>query len=251
MRRRSGWRFLLAGLLFAVTALLLFAWHAARWLNVPDPPAKADVIVVLAGRYERAMHAADLYRQGLAPRVALSEVVPDPSAARLEALGIRLASPLEVQRRILAAKGVPESAIEVLPGQSLSTADEAERIAARYGKAGARVLTVTSPSHVRRARMIVADALEGRGAALAVCATPEAFPDAWWRSQDAAREVLLEWAKIAFWLGGGRYRAAPRSKCAPATAMAPGCLLPYPALIEPPAIRRSPHEVSTVLRSTR
>lgn len=204
-------RALVLAALASVAMLLLFAWHAARWLNVPDAPAKADVIVVLAGRYERAMHAADLYRQGLAPRVALSEAVPDPSAARLEALGIRLASPLEVQRRILAAKGVPESAIEVLPGQSLSTADEGEKIAARYGKAGARVLAVTSPSHVRRARMILADALEDRGAALAVCATPEAFPDAWWRSQDAAREVLLEWAKIAFWLGGGRYQASAKA----------------------------------------
>lgn len=195
---------MLAGLAIAV----VLAWHAARWLKSGDFPAKADVIVVLAGRYERTIHAGDLYRQGLAPRVALSEAVPDPSGARLEALGIRLPSPLELQRRILAAKGVPESAIEVLPGTSLSTADEAEKIAMRYGKAGARVLAITSPSHVRRARMIVADALEGSGATLLVCATPEAFPDAWWRSQDAARDVLLEWTKIAFWLGGGRFRAA-------------------------------------------
>lgn len=46
------------------------------------------------------------------------------------------------------------------------------------------------------------------GAALAVCATLyEPFPDEWWRSQDAAREVLLEWAKLLFFLAGGRFLA--------------------------------------------
>ncbi|MEW5864886.1 MAG: hypothetical protein AB1773_15040 [Pseudomonadota bacterium] len=37
------------------------------------------------------------------------------------------------------------------------------------------------------------------------------LPDAWWTSQDAAREVLLEWAKIAWYLLGGRFRAASAS----------------------------------------
>ena len=39
-------------------------------------------------------------------------------------------------------------------------------------------------------------------------ATPtpyESFPDAWWRSQDAPRELLLEWSKVPFYLLGGRY----------------------------------------------
>lgn len=207
MKGRLLSRLLLAGVFALSAAALIFAWNAARWLNNPDPTAKADVIVVLAGRYERSMHAADLYRQGYAPRVALSEAVPDASGAKLEALGIRLPSPVEVQRRILTAKGVPEAAIEMLPGQSLSTVDEAAKIAARYGRAGARLLVVTSPSHVRRARMIVAGALKGKGVTLLVCSTPEEFPDAWWRSQDAARDVLLEWAKIAFWKAGGAYRA--------------------------------------------
>jgi hypothetical protein len=43
---------------------------------------------------------------------------------------------------------------------------------------------------------------------LRVLAVPqERFPDRWWTSQDAAREVLLEWSKIAFYLVGGRFRA--------------------------------------------
>jgi len=194
-------------LLFAVLAAV-FAYYASRWLKGDDAPIKADVIVVLSGRFERSMHAADLYRAGQAPKVVLSEAVQDAGSKQLEALGIRLPTQLEIHRRILDAKGVPADRVETLGARALSTADEARSIAARYGKAGTRVLVVTSPFHVRRARMMIADALEGRGVTLAVCATPyESFPDDWWRSQDAAREVLLEWAKIVFYLGGGRFSA--------------------------------------------
>lgn len=195
-------------MLALVVLIVLFYWNAARWLKGDDAPIKADAIVVLAGRFERSMHAADLYRAGHAPRVVLSVAVQDAGARQLEALGIRLPSPVDIHRQVLRAKGVPPDRVELLGAPALSTADEAAAIAARFGRRGARLIVVTSPYHVRRARMVIARALEGSGAALAVCATPyETFPDDWWRSQDAAREVLLEWAKIVFYLGGGRFRA--------------------------------------------
>lgn len=46
------------------------------------------------------------------------------------------------------------------------------------------------------------------GFCLANAAVPEAsFPERWRTSQDAARELLLEWAKIAVYPGGGQFRA--------------------------------------------
>lgn len=192
------------------TCAAVFAYHAARWLKGDDAPIKADAIVVLAGRFERSMHAADLYKAGYAPVVVLSEAVPEASAKRLEALGIRLPGALEIHRRILLAKGVPADRIRPLGAPALSTADEAAAIATGFGRDGARLVVVTSPFHVRRARMTIARALEGRKVELAVCATPyETFPDNWWSSQDAAREVLLEWAKIMFYVLGGRFHAEP------------------------------------------
>lgn len=197
-----------------VLGLMLIAsiglgYNAARWLRSADVPAQASAIIVLAGRYERSMHAADLYRAGHAPRVVLSEAVREKIWSQLEELGIRLPSVPEVHRRVLQAKGVPAERIEPLGRPALSTADEALAIAERFGQPGASVIVVTSPSHVMRARLIVERALEGRGVKLMVCATPyEAFPDEWWRSQDAAREVLLEWVKIGFFMAGGRFRAA-------------------------------------------
>jgi hypothetical protein len=44
-------------------------------------------------------------------------------------------------------------------------------------------------------------------AVTAVGTPDEAFPAAWWREQDAARQVLLETAKIIFYKLGGRYSA--------------------------------------------
>lgn len=211
--RRATRALLLAAAALAC-ALAAWAYHAASWLKQDDAPIKADAIVVLAGRFERSMHAADLYRAGHAPLVVLSEAVPDASAKKLEALGIRLPSAVDIHRQVLQAKGVPADKVELLGAPALSTADEATGIASRFGQAGHRLIVVTSPSHVYRARLMIARALEGRGVQLAVCATPyESFPDAWWTSQDAARDVLLEWAKILFYVGGGRFRATP----APAT----------------------------------
>ena len=205
--RRLAWNLAVAAVVLALAAAI-FGYYAARWLKSDDAPFKADAIVVLAGRFERTMHAADLYRAGYAPIVVLSEAVPEASSKRLDALGIRLPGALEIHRQVLQAKGVPAGKVELLGAPALSTADEAVSIAARFGQAGRKLIIVTSPSHVHRARVVIARALEGRGVELAVCATPyEAFPDQWWRSQDAARDVLLEWTKIVFFLLGGRFRA--------------------------------------------
>ena len=89
---------------------------------------------------------------------------------------------------------------------SLSTFDEAIALQHRFAGRSPRLLVVTSPYHVRRARMVLVDALPN--AILTVCATPyEEFPEHWWISQDAARDLLLELAKLAFYIAGGRFTA--------------------------------------------
>jgi len=197
----------LAALTAVLTAGVLFVHGAARWLNNPDAPAPSDAILVLSGSYQRPLHAGDLYKQGFAPLVYVSVAAPQPAAAQLAALGVKLVPQEEVYEQTLRAKGVPAERILRLGSKSLSTVDEAFELRRRFAGKPAKVLVVTSPFHVRRARTIFTDALEGSGIAVAVVAAPqENFPDRWWTSQDAAREVLLEWAKILFYMGGGRFR---------------------------------------------
>jgi uncharacterized SAM-binding protein YcdF (DUF218 family) len=209
LRSRTRSILILAALVAALGALAAYGVaNAARWLDEPDSPRAADAIVVLAGSYARPLHAAELYLRGLAPVVYVSVPAPDPQAAALAALGVRLAPKEEIYEQTLRAKGVPARAIRRLGSGSLSTYDEAQAARATLARRGATLLVVTSPLHVRRARMIFADALEGSGTALAVLAArEESVPARWWTSQDAAREVLLEWAKILFYLLGGRFRA--------------------------------------------
>ncbi len=194
--------------LFAAGAIFVFG--AARWLNNADAPARSDAILVLAGTYLRPVHAGDLYRQGFAPLVYVSVPQPNPAAAPLAELGVKLV-PAEVTfEETLRAKGVPRDRILRLGSGALSTVDEAHALRRLFAGRPAKVLVVTSPFHVRRARMIFSDVLEGSGIAVVVVSVPqEPFPDRWWTSQDAAREVLLEWTKIVFYLFGGQFRAAP------------------------------------------
>ena len=200
--------------LSAVTlALIAIAGVAAfrqlgSWLGNPDAPAKTDAIVVLSGAYERALHAADLFNSGFAPIVYVSVPVREQVAADLGALGIDLPRQEEIMERILRAKGVPADRIRRLGTGSLSTADEAIAARRQFAVPGQRLLVVTTTYHVRRARMIFADAFADRNVRLFVVAPAARVAlDSWWSAQDSAREVLLEVAKTLFYLAGGRFYA--------------------------------------------
>ena len=183
-----------------------FLHTAAGWLKGGQSEGPADVIVVLAGSFERSMHAGDLYVKGIAPKILISVPRTERSIVKLEELGIAYPRPENIYREILLRKGVPEVSIELISAGAISTADEATALAARLKTGGARVLVVTSPYHVRRAAMAFRDAF-GEKVQIMVTGTPyEDFPDDWWRSQGAARNVLLETAKIALYVAGGRFQ---------------------------------------------
>ena len=183
--------------------------NAGRWLETQDPPRSADAIVVLGGGYFRPLYAGELYRKGLAPRVIISRPRPDPATAPYAALGITLVPQDELYREVLVAMGVPGERIRTVDGTAISTFDEANLVRRALDASVRSLLVVTSPYHVRRARMIFTDVLAGSGVQIAVAGVPEEqIPRRWWASQDSAREVLLEYAKLAFYLAGGRFRDA-------------------------------------------
>ncbi len=191
----------------ASLALVLLA--APRWLAAVDVPGPADAIVVLSGDYRRLYEGAEQYRAGLAPRIVGTREVRDPTVQMLEADGLRFPLHEDIVRAVLAAKGVPAQAIGFVGRDVVSTAHEAAALAEAFPSPGVRLLVVTSPYHVRRTRMILSDALPH--ARLAVVANRfETLPDAWWRDQAAARNIVLEFAKTAWYLLGGRfYRLQP------------------------------------------
>jgi len=164
-----------------------------RFLIRAEPPAKADLIVVLAGdwRGRRILYASELVRQGYAPHALVSGPAHHYGINESE-----LAIAFAVKR------GYPASALIPLPLRNCnSTQDEAELIVPELKRRGVRrVLVVTSDYHTRRSGRIyravsqsVAPELEVR-----VAAAPDAVfrADNWWRYREARKTVFLEWVKL-------------------------------------------------------
>lgn len=199
-------RCLLAAGLFALACLASIGaliWFAAELLNMPDAPVHSDAIVVLSGDALRVVHAADLYRQGLAPRILLTVEARSRAQKKLDEIGVPFPRTEKVYHDALVKLGVPDTAISIMGGEVSSTAAEADALRTAL-PAGIRLLVVTSPYHLRRTRMIFTDRFPADQ--VHIVPTPyDPFPARWWTDQDAARNVLLELAKIAFYRLGGRF----------------------------------------------
>lgn len=199
----------LVGLLTILGALVgggLVA-SAGIWLKMDDQLKPADAIVILSGELRRAIHAADLYNQGLAPVIYVSRGQHTPPQA-LEELGFTYTRQEDDMLRILAAKGVPAEAIHLYGHDLVSTVEEGEALRAELGSGKKSLIIVTSPYHCRRAKLILSGILGGDE--LLMSATPyERFEAAWWRDQDSARSVVQEVAKFLFYFAGTPFRSKP------------------------------------------
>lgn len=210
MRPLSCLRNCLLGFLAAATVLFILLgmvfYFAASWLLQSDAPGPADAIVVLAGDVRRARYAGDLFLKGFSLKVLVSRPDRTDRTRMLDALAIPYPRAEDIDSQIIQRLGVPAENIAFFGEASLSTFDEANALRRTFDGTRPRLLVVTSPYHVRRARMMLSDAMPH--AELLVVATPyEAFPQRWWTSQDAARDLLLETAKLGFYLLGGRFSA--------------------------------------------
>lgn len=175
--------------------VLLFLVYFARapilrlagsfWI-VDDPPQAADIIVMLGDdnyNGDRAAHAAELYKAGLAPRVVASGRYIRPYAT---------VSDLEAHD--LADHGVPQSAIVRFAHQANDTHDECEGIGHLMAQNGwKRILLVTSSYHTRRSRYICSRLLPpGTILRMGAARDSEYDPDNWWRTRDGEKIFFHE-----------------------------------------------------------
>jgi uncharacterized SAM-binding protein YcdF (DUF218 family) len=204
--RRWTTRKVLKGVALLVFVWCILAWVAARALIVDAPLASADVIVVLSGSsayVERTQKAAELFRQGRAPLVLLTN---DHTRGGWSSALQR--NPYFVERATdeLIKEGVPAERIRIVPGLASSTRDEA-LILKDYALAhGLRsLLVVTSAYHSRRALSSLRQSFAGTGTtiglepALMGSLTPSAM--FWWLQPQGWRTVGGEYVKlIYYWL---------------------------------------------------
>ena len=192
----------LAGLVFATFCFV----YAASFLVVEAPPTEADVGIILAGDFSRALYASDLYHQRFVSRIWISRPERERPLRQLDAVGVPYPRQEEVSRAVLLQKGVPADHIEVFGNGVVSTIEEARAVAEFLGQHPDihSLLLITSRFHVRRAEAIFRSILKNhpRLEIHAVGSPYDGFVvDRWWKDRDSARQVVLETAKwLLFWI---------------------------------------------------
>jgi uncharacterized SAM-binding protein YcdF (DUF218 family) len=193
-----------AVVLFVLAGIYAF-YHAGSWLVREDSLEKSQAILVLSGGLpDRALAAAEIYRDGYAREVWLTQ--PLQPAAAMEGLHLPYAGEQEYSRMVLIEKGVRPGDIRILKPRILNTADELHIVAeALDQQRGAPVIVVTSKAHTRRVRALWEKVSRGHGGGrIVVRAAPEDYFDAshWWRSTPDALSVVREYLGLLnVWAG--------------------------------------------------
>ena len=190
--------------LLSVVALSLVVWLAAEALIVRSDLAHADAMVVLAGSstyLERTHRAAQLFHEGRAPRIILTN---DNVKSGWSAEEERNPSFVERATEELKRRGVPKEMIEVVPGGVTSTYDEALHVRQYTGDHGLRsILVVTSAYQSRRALWTLRRVF--RGSDILIGLEPVApgeqapGPAVWWRHRLGWELVPGEYAKMIYY----------------------------------------------------
>lgn len=193
--------------------LLIFVWifaapYLASNLIVEKPLERADAIFVLGGGstyLERTRKAAELYKNGRAPKIFLTD---DGGQGGWNQALQRNPFFVERARWELAAEGVPDEAIEILPTVVESTHDEAVLLEKTLKEQNLKsVLLVTSAYHTRRTLWTFEKVLRENDDFLKIgIESPPAgqqtpTPSCWWLSRMGWRFVGGEYLKIVYyWL---------------------------------------------------
>lgn len=202
IRRSRAWFVLLIVLCLAAATIGCLR-RVGHWLVVQDPLQPAAAIAVLSGRMPtRAVEAAELYRQGLAPQVWLT--LPEGPGDELASMGIPFVSEEVYNKRVLMHFGVPAGAIRILDPPIVNTADEVDVIARQAARqAASTIIIVTTKAHTRRVRAIWHKKLGNSPQAIVRYASSDDFDsEHWWRRTRDALDVLREVFGLAnVWAG--------------------------------------------------
>ena len=203
MRRRR----VLKVLVLVLVGWVLLAWVAGRALIVKAEIGSADALMVLSGSssyLERTQKAAELYRQGRAPLVLLTNDYTRGGWS--QALQT---NPYFVDRALeeLTKNGVPVERIRIVPGVAESTQSEAVIVKDYATAQGFRsVLIITSPFHSRRALRTFRTSFANTNIIIGLDSTSRSETSAalWWLSPSGWRDVAGEYIKLVYyWLKYG------------------------------------------------
>ncbi|MFA7466650.1 MAG: YdcF family protein [Desulfotomaculaceae bacterium] len=165
-----------------------FPWpYLARFLLVDDTLEQADVVVALGGGSERAVHAAELSLNGLAPKIIMTGC----------------GSSAQKMSQLASNKGVDPNDI-IIEGKAESTYENAlfsREIILMEGYRSA--IIVTSPYHTRRTKLVFGRVFRDTNVKLFYSAAPGSGFNVGGRcsTDNDRRLVRREYMKLAYyWL---------------------------------------------------
>ena len=177
-------------LIFALFLFLAFVSFSGAFLVV-NAPAKADLVVVIAGETERRpQRGLELLTQNYAPLMLLD--VPASTT-------VYTWTQVELAQKYI--DGLPQAnQIKVCPIVGLSTKEESLDVGkCLQGFTGHKILLVTSDFHTRRALSTFSRELPNYEFSIAAAYDPREFGTRWWQHRQWAKTNLLEFSKLVWW----------------------------------------------------
>ena len=186
----------------AIVIWMVIAPFLATHLIVEKPLGHADAMIVLSGAAvykERTRKAAELYKQGVAPRIFITDDGDRAGWSQSERTNLPF---VELEQRELIANGVMPDAIAVLPGQVFGTDREAKAFADEISaRPVSSVVIVTSAYHSRRALRTFEKILASKNIEIGIAHAPTGEqtpnPNYWWLVPRGWQVVAWEYVKSA------------------------------------------------------
>jgi uncharacterized SAM-binding protein YcdF (DUF218 family) len=163
-------------------------------------------MVVLGGYLPyRAMEAAEIYGQGWAPEIWLTQYAQNAEEAILAKLGIEVTPECVFSRQVLQKLGVPEAAILEIEPACADTADEI-RTAVQQAQSRTNkdpIILITSKCHARRVKVIWKSLMGTTRPAIVRYSEQDPFsPDRWFlNTRDASRVAHEFFGLLNAWCG--------------------------------------------------
>ena len=174
-----------------------------KYLIVEHEPAKAEVIVCLAGQnIERALAVVDAYRKGLAPSLFIAkEAKPDGFDYLKRNVG-GYPDSLDLFKEIIKGFNIPEDMIFSPEERVDNTLDEVRLVRKFMLERGfTSLIVITSLTHSRRAWLTFKKVFKDDD--ITIISLPSHYqifnPKDWWTKRKNIKDLLIEYQKLIYY----------------------------------------------------
>jgi uncharacterized SAM-binding protein YcdF (DUF218 family) len=189
-------------ILVVVALIRLSLPSLGNLLVAQDEPQPSDIIVLLMGSGpDRMLGAVELYQSGYADEILMVRNMVR-GYDLVVSQGVKIPHDTDIAKEVAVQLGVPEERIIVLPGDALSTQDEAIQVR-KYLKGEPDIdslIIVTSKSHSGRAKKIFVKAMSSIDREIKILSCPTDYDDfnaeKWWKNREDLKRGALEYLKL-------------------------------------------------------